>query len=54
MVAISKFFNCELRIANCELVLGAAAALSMLSPVVSNSVEIEIDEKLEIDTHYPR
>jgi integrase len=34
-----------------EQVLGAAASLAMLSPVVSNGVEIEIYKKLEIDAN---
>ncbi|MHC5674667.1 tyrosine-type recombinase/integrase [Nostoc sp.] len=34
-------------------VLGAAA-LSMLSPVARSSVEIDANQKLEIDAHYPR
>lgn len=34
-------------------VLGAAAALSMLSPVASNGLELDTDKKLEIDAHYP-
>jgi integrase/recombinase XerD len=31
-----------------EQVLGAAASLSMLSPVARSGVEIDIDEKVEI------
>lgn len=37
-----------------EQVLGAAASLAMLSPVASNCVEIDTDQKLEIEAHYPR
>lgn len=36
-----------------EQVLGAAASLAMLSPVASNSVELDTNQKLEIDAHYP-
>ncbi len=36
-----------------EQVLGAAAALSMLSPVAINGLELDTDRKLEIDAHYP-
>ena len=35
-------------------VLGAAAALSMLSPVARSGVDIAIDQKLEIDANSPR
>lgn len=35
-------------------VLGAAAALSMLSPVARNGVELDTDKKLEIDANSPR
>jgi integrase/recombinase XerD len=34
-------------------VLGAAASLAMLSPVVINGVELDTNQKLEIDAHYP-
>jgi integrase/recombinase XerD len=34
-----------------EQVLGAAASLAMLSPVASNCVEIDTDQKLEIDAN---
>ena len=37
-----------------DQVLGAAAALSMLSPMASNGVELDTNQKLEIDAHYPR
>ncbi|MHC5831432.1 MAG: tyrosine-type recombinase/integrase, partial [Nostoc sp.] len=37
-----------------DQVLGAAAALSMLSPVASNGLELDTNQKLEIDAHYPR
>jgi integrase/recombinase XerD len=33
-------------------VLGAAAALSMLSPVVRSGVELDTNQKLEIDAHH--
>lgn len=36
-----------------EQVLGAAASLAMLSPVARSGVEIELDEKLEIDANSP-
>jgi len=36
-----------------EQVLGAAASLSMLSPVARTGVELELDEKLEIDVNSP-
>jgi integrase/recombinase XerD len=32
-----------------EQVLGAAASLAMLSPVARSGIEIELDEKLEIE-----
>jgi integrase/recombinase XerD len=35
-------------------VLGAAAALSMLSPVGRSGVEIDTDQRLEIDAQHPR
>ena len=35
-------------------VLGAAASLAMLSPVGGGGVEIDIDEKVEIDANSPR
>jgi integrase/recombinase XerD len=34
-------------------VLGAAATLAMLSPVGDTGVELELDEKLEIDVNSP-
>lgn len=37
-----------------EQVLGAAASLAMLSPVGRTGVEIEVDEKVEIDVNSPR
>ncbi len=37
-----------------EQVLGAAASLSMLSPVVSNGVEIDTNQKLEIEANTSR
>jgi integrase/recombinase XerD len=37
-----------------EQVLGAAASLAILSPVGRSRVEIDIDEKLEIDANSPR
>ena len=36
-----------------EQVLGAAASLSMLSPVARSGVELDTNQKLEIDAHYP-
>jgi integrase/recombinase XerD len=36
-----------------EQVLGAAASLSMLSPVASNGVELDTDKKLEINANSP-
>jgi integrase/recombinase XerD len=36
-----------------EQVLGAAAALSMLSPVITSGVDLDTDKKLEINAHYP-
>ncbi|WP_442946782.1 tyrosine-type recombinase/integrase [Nostoc sp. WHI] len=36
-----------------EQVLGAAASLAMLSPVVINGVELDTNQKLEIDAYYP-
>lgn len=36
-----------------EQVLGAAASLVMLSPVVRSGVEIDTNQKLEFDAHYP-
>ena len=35
-----------------DQVLGSAAALSMLSPMASNGVELDTNQKLKIDTHY--
>lgn len=37
-----------------QQVLGAAASLAMLSPVGRTGVELEFDEKLEIDANSPR
>jgi len=37
-----------------EQVLGAAAALSMLSPVIGERVELDFNQKLEIDANSPR
>ncbi|WP_242059345.1 MULTISPECIES: hypothetical protein [Nostoc] len=37
-----------------EQVLGAAASLAMLSPVGRGGVEIEVDEKLEINANSSR
>ncbi|MBE8968701.1 site-specific integrase [Nostocales cyanobacterium LEGE 12452] len=36
-----------------EQVLGAAASLAMLSPVVIKGIELDTNQKLEIDAHYP-
>lgn len=36
-----------------EQVLGAAASLSMLSPVAINGLELDTDQKLDFDAHYP-
>ena len=37
-----------------DQVLGAAAALSMLSPMASNGVELDTNQNLDLDAHYPR
>ncbi len=37
-----------------DQVLGAAASLAMLSPVASNSVELDTNQKLEFDANNPR
>ena len=36
-----------------QQVLGAAASLAMLSPVTSNGVELDTNQKFEIDAYYP-
>jgi integrase/recombinase XerD len=37
-----------------QQVIGTGASLAMLSPVGRSGVEINIDEKLEIDANSPR